>query len=380
VVLPGEAFCDECGAPLGSAAPPAASADAPTMMTTPATPPTLGAGPICPQCGRENMAGDRFCDNCGAALPQAQTNGAAAQAAAPSSVDTTAPTSEAVPVEVAPPTDATVAGVPTDVGQAPSALEPPPVDPANIPTVSPEETGQAPAAPNIDGQATYDAERTRLEGEIARQTQVVTQLEAVQQTLGAATPPGVLQSLDDARAALARTQAELDALTGGAALSTAPAVTADAPTTPAPEAASTAQDMPAAPAPEPAPAPAPVVAPAPEPAPAPAPVSTGPRLVFEDSGAEITLPTDRREIIIGREDPISGIHPEVDMTPHGGESGGVSRQHARLTQDGGQWSITDLNSTNYTRVDGVKLDPNVATPVHDGARIQLGRVAMVFRI
>jgi pSer/pThr/pTyr-binding forkhead associated (FHA) protein len=102
--------------------------------------------------------------------------------------------------------------------------------------------------------------------------------------------------------------------------------------------------------------------------------------VFEESGAEVVLPVNKREIIIGRTDPVSGIHPEVDMTPHGGETGGVSRQHARITNDGGTWAITDLNSTNYTRVDGVKLDPSVARPLHDGARIQLGRVAMVFRM
>ena len=102
--------------------------------------------------------------------------------------------------------------------------------------------------------------------------------------------------------------------------------------------------------------------------------------MFEDSGTEVALPTDRAEIIIGREDPISGIHPEVDMTPFGGESGGVSRQHARINHDAGQWTITDLNSTNYTRVDGVKLDPNVPAALQDGARLQFGRVSVVFRM
>jgi pSer/pThr/pTyr-binding forkhead associated (FHA) protein len=151
--------------------------------------------------------------------------------------------------------------------------------------------------------------------------------------------------------------------------------------TPAPPAPPPAAEAPTAPAPGSAPPEASptaqtVVAPPPQ----PATPSTGPRLVFEDSGQEIKLPTDKREIIIGREDPISGIHPEVDMTPHGGETGGVSRQHARITHADGQWTITDLNSTNYTRVDGVKIDPNVAAPLRDGARVQLGRVAMTFHV
>ena len=29
------------------------------------------------------------------------------------------------------------------------------------------------------------------------------------------------------------------------------------------------------------------------------------------------------------------------------ETGGVSRQHARLNYSAGQWTVTDLNSTNY---------------------------------
>src|SRR6476620_9755042 len=74
-VLPGEAFCDECGASLSTAAPaviPGASYDAPTMLAAP--PPAANAGPageqtvICPACGQPNLATDRFCDHCGAAL------------------------------------------------------------------------------------------------------------------------------------------------------------------------------------------------------------------------------------------------------------------------------------------------------------------------
>ena len=103
-----------------------------------------------------------------------------------------------------------------------------------------------------------------------------------------------------------------------------------------------------------------------------------PRLVFDD-GKELALPADKREIIVGREDPISGIFPEVDLTPFGGETGGVSRQHARLNHTNGQWTITDLNSTNYTRVDGAKIEPSVSVQLKSGSRLQFGRVAMTFQ-
>ena len=67
------------------------------------------------------------------------------------------------------------------------------------------------------------------------------------------------------------------------------------------------------------------------------------------------------------------------MTAHGGEAGGVSRRHAVLRQQNGQWSVIDLDSTNYTRVDGNRIAPNTETPLHDGARIQFGRVEFEFR-
>ena len=141
----------------------------------------------------------------------------------------------------------------------------------------------------------------------------------------------------------------------------------------APAAVPTTAEAPAAEAPAPSvPMPAPVAPPPPAAAPA------GPRLVLDD-GKELTLPTDKREIVIGREDPISGIFPEFDLTPYGGESGGVSRQHARLSNNNGQWTLTDLNSTNYTRVDGAKIEPNVPMPIAAGAKLQFGRVAMTFQ-
>jgi pSer/pThr/pTyr-binding forkhead associated (FHA) protein len=98
-----------------------------------------------------------------------------------------------------------------------------------------------------------------------------------------------------------------------------------------------------------------------------------------ESGTTLQLPAGRREIIIGRSDPISAVHPEIDLTPYGAESGGVSRRHVRLTVIDGQWMITDLQSTNHTRVNGVRIDPGVPTQLPDGAQVVLGRVGFIFR-
>jgi pSer/pThr/pTyr-binding forkhead associated (FHA) protein len=102
-------------------------------------------------------------------------------------------------------------------------------------------------------------------------------------------------------------------------------------------------------------------------------------LVVAASGAEIPLPAGE-ELFIGREDPISGIYPEVDLTPHGGEDGGVSRQHARIILEGGNYFVEDLDSTNFTFVNKQKLAPKTRQQVSDGDEIRCGRVAMVLHI
>lgn len=123
----------------------------------------------------------------------------------------------------------------------------------------------------------------------------------------------------------------------------------------------------------------PPVTPVPPPPVTPPPpvVAIRPRLVVAGTGAEFDL-SGKAEIVIGREDPVSGVFPEVDLTPHGGEEGGVSRRHAKLTVRGNQWLIEDLKTTNFTFVNNQKLNPGVPQPLNNGDQIRLGRVLMTF--
>jgi hypothetical protein len=116
------------------------------------------------------------------------------------------------------------------------------------------------------------------------------------------------------------------------------------------------------------------------PAAAPMGVAAGaghPRLVVEADNAVFDL-SGKTEVIIGREDPVSNVYPDVDLTPHRGEEDGVSRLHAKLLIHGGQYLIEDENSTNFTFVNKQKLTPKVPTPIKDGDEIRLGRVVMRF--
>jgi pSer/pThr/pTyr-binding forkhead associated (FHA) protein len=101
-------------------------------------------------------------------------------------------------------------------------------------------------------------------------------------------------------------------------------------------------------------------------------------LVAQNTNATIPFPPGRTEVIVGREDPISNIFPEIDLTDHGGDEGGVSRQHARVFIQGSQIFIEDLNSTNYTHVNQQRLTPGQPHPLNDGDEIRLGRVKLNF--
>ncbi|HET8842043.1 MAG TPA: FHA domain-containing protein [Ktedonobacteraceae bacterium] len=130
-------------------------------------------------------------------------------------------------------------------------------------------------------------------------------------------------------------------------------------------------------------APAPdVVSSAPAAVPA-APVATAApaltaRLVVEADNQEFDL-SGKDNIMIGREDAVSNIYPDVDLTPHGGEDGGVSRLHARIFYDGGQYMLEDENSTNFTYLNRQKLAGKTPAALHDNDEIRLGRVLLRFK-
>lgn len=57
----------------------------------------------------------------------------------------------------------------------------------------------------------------------------------------------------------------------------------------------------------------------------------------------------------------------------------VSQQHARVEFERGAWRITDLESTNGTFVEGVRLAPEVPTPLPYGSSVRFGGVRTHFR-
>ena len=99
-------------------------------------------------------------------------------------------------------------------------------------------------------------------------------------------------------------------------------------------------------------------------------------LIFSD-GSQLQLKGE--SAAVGRYDnDLGGIRPDVDLSSKQGADT-ISRVHAAFEHSGDSFTLTDLNSTNSTRVNGKRLEPDKATPLNDGDSISFGKVTCTFK-
>ena len=91
-----------------------------------------------------------------------------------------------------------------------------------------------------------------------------------------------------------------------------------------------------------------------------------------DSGQVVNL-SGQPEFSIGRVTEGQPILPDVDLSTHEAYSQGVSRLHASLKVSSQRVYITDLGSSNGTRVNGQKIMAHVDYPLNHGDVIALGK-------
>lgn len=58
----------------------------------------------------------------------------------------------------------------------------------------------------------------------------------------------------------------------------------------------------------------------------------------------------------------------------------VSRHHAVIEQAGDKFTVTDLNSQNFTYLNDKKLEPSLASPLKDGDNIKIGEFDIAFAV
>ncbi len=91
-----------------------------------------------------------------------------------------------------------------------------------------------------------------------------------------------------------------------------------------------------------------------------------------ESGMILHL-TGQTEFTMGRVADGQPILPDVDLSPYEAYAQGVSRLHAVLKLNNQRVFITDLGSSNGTRVNGLKIQPNVDYPLNHGDVVSLGK-------
>jgi pSer/pThr/pTyr-binding forkhead associated (FHA) protein len=103
------------------------------------------------------------------------------------------------------------------------------------------------------------------------------------------------------------------------------------------------------------------------------------RLMLVRSNISLDLPADRPELIVGREDSVSGVFPDINLEPFGAQDAGVSRRHLRLHKSGENWVVEDLTSINGTFLNRQRLAAGQLALLKDGDELRLGSLALTFK-
>ncbi len=98
-------------------------------------------------------------------------------------------------------------------------------------------------------------------------------------------------------------------------------------------------------------------------------------LMLVDNGQVLHL-AGRSEYTIGRISEGQPILPDIDLTSYDAFAQGVSRLHLSIKIQKSGVFVSDLGSSNGTRVNSQKLVANVDYPINHGDTIVLGKIKL----
>jgi CRP-like cAMP-binding protein len=103
------------------------------------------------------------------------------------------------------------------------------------------------------------------------------------------------------------------------------------------------------------------------------------RLVHVRSGMEFHLSASS-ETTLGRRDPVTGIYPDVDLTPLDHQRS-ISRRHAKIYRRGDRFFLCeDIGTMNGTFVNGERLETGVPAEVAEGDEVRVGLVELALHL
>jgi pSer/pThr/pTyr-binding forkhead associated (FHA) protein len=86
---------------------------------------------------------------------------------------------------------------------------------------------------------------------------------------------------------------------------------------------------------------------------------------------------DKQEIVIGRRDPATNEHPDVDLSGLPLDAVGISRKHLKLVYASGQWLVEDLGSRNGTWLNNKLLTAYQRYKLHDSDQLRTGGISII---
>ena len=99
------------------------------------------------------------------------------------------------------------------------------------------------------------------------------------------------------------------------------------------------------------------------------------RLVDVASGASFFF-SRGDETTIGRADPVTGILPDIDLTPVDNNRS-VSRRHAKVIRSGTDYHVLEeVGTVNGTYVNDVRIPTGVPVTLHNGDLLKIGLISM----
>ncbi|MDA8018897.1 MAG: cyclic nucleotide-binding domain-containing protein [Thermoanaerobaculia bacterium] len=103
------------------------------------------------------------------------------------------------------------------------------------------------------------------------------------------------------------------------------------------------------------------------------------QLVDEASGIVFRLAAGS-ETQIGRRDPVTGINPDIDLTPADTQRS-ISRRHAKIFRRGEKFFLREeIGTMNGTFINGERVETGVPVEFHDGDELRFGLIRTKFHL
>ncbi len=99
-------------------------------------------------------------------------------------------------------------------------------------------------------------------------------------------------------------------------------------------------------------------------------------LAFVSLGQQLFFPIEA-SVLLGRDTSAPAGEPVIDLSRYDAKALGVSRQHCRLQRREKQLLVTDLDSSNFTYLNGQRLIPHRPYAVAHGDHLLLGQLYVV---